>query len=64
MSTQSKGNSRFRARLNTTLHSLIPPFESRPSSCQVRDAMGAIQRLRDDGSQFFQGWLKSIGAVA
>ena len=53
MSTQSNGWPRFRDRRYSRLLDLIPPFESRPSSHHVRDAMAIVERLRDEGRQFW-----------
>ena len=53
MSTQSNGQPRFRDRRYNRLLDLIPPFESRPSSHHVRGAMAVIERLRDQGRQFW-----------
>ena len=54
MSTQSEDRRRFRNRRLTQLQDIVHPFESRPSSHHLGDAMGAIQRLRDEGHQFWE----------
>ena len=51
---QPKDRPRFRDRRHLRLLDIVRPFESQPSSLHVRDAMGAIERLRDDGSRFWE----------
>ena len=54
MSSQPVESRRFKNRQFTQLQDIVPPFESRPSSHHIRDAMGVIERLRDhEGSQFW-----------
>ena len=54
MFNQPKKVPRFRDRRYMRLPDIVRPFESRPSSHHIRDAMGAIERLRDDGREFWQ----------
>jgi len=49
----SKDSRRFRDRRYQRLLDIVHPFESRPSSHHLRDAMGAIERLKDEGRQFW-----------
>ena len=54
MANQPKDKPRFRNRRYGRLMDVVRPFESQPSSRHVRDAMSAIERLRDEGRQFWQ----------
>ena len=45
---------RFKNRYHRRLMDIVCPFESQPSSRHVRDAMGAIERLREEGGRFWQ----------
>ena len=36
------------------LRDLVPRFEKKPSSTHLRNALAAIERLRDDGRNFFE----------
>ena len=54
MANQPTDKLRFRNRRHGRLMDIVRPFESQPSSRHIRDAMGAIERLRDEGRQFWQ----------
>ena len=54
MSTQPEERRRFRNRRLTQLLDIVQPFESQPSSNHIRNAMGVIERLRDEGRQFWE----------
>ena len=54
MSPQPEDKRRFRNRRLTQIQDLIRRFESQPSSHHIHDVIGAIQRLRDDGCQFWE----------
>ncbi len=58
---QPKDQLRFKNRRGLRLLGIVRPFESQPSSLHVRDAMGAIERLREDGRQFWQDDSDELG---
>ncbi len=53
-STRAGDRRRFRNRRNLRRIEIVSNFESQPASHHIREAMGVIERVRDEGRQFWQ----------